>query len=354
MKIKAVCEKTGLTDRAVRFYAEKGLIHPECRGNSERNFYEYTEQDVEELNEIAALRKAGFSIEEIMNMQENPWSVMEILHAHREKIQNEKDAMEEILQWLDCLTKDQEASYSDIHELAGKLIHLEKNANPPEAFSKTAYCPEEWKPDFGRLDTETREEKEQAYREFLGHQYVRDKKEARLGKLYSFLPIRIIHLAMRWLDKYLIKLLAVFALIFFVTLMYVMIPRKISSVIQEREENGSFLNVSCIYYDENANQIKQNTYYFRTEDEEYGNLLELFEKYDYHGFVMSLFARKCQLSGINQTILVHAGERYDGFVLCRDGRFYIERNGKWYAGYLDWYGNENAESLYDGIMKIIE
>ena len=33
MKIKEVCEKTGLTDRAVRFYIENELIHPDYTEN---------------------------------------------------------------------------------------------------------------------------------------------------------------------------------------------------------------------------------------------------------------------------------------------------------------------------------
>lgn len=33
MKIKAVCEETGLTDRAVRYYIDEGLIRPEFTEN---------------------------------------------------------------------------------------------------------------------------------------------------------------------------------------------------------------------------------------------------------------------------------------------------------------------------------
>lgn len=44
MKIKEVCERTGLTRRAVRFYEEKGLISPEIR--EENEYRDYTETDV--------------------------------------------------------------------------------------------------------------------------------------------------------------------------------------------------------------------------------------------------------------------------------------------------------------------
>lgn len=33
MKIKEVCEKTGLTDRAIRYYIENGLVFPDKNEN---------------------------------------------------------------------------------------------------------------------------------------------------------------------------------------------------------------------------------------------------------------------------------------------------------------------------------
>ena len=54
MKIKEVCERTGLTRRAVRFYEEKGLISPEIR--EENEYRDYTETDVCRLQHVARLR----------------------------------------------------------------------------------------------------------------------------------------------------------------------------------------------------------------------------------------------------------------------------------------------------------
>ena len=54
MKIKEVCERTGLTRRAVRFYEEKGLISPEIR--EENEYRDYTETDVRRLQLVARLR----------------------------------------------------------------------------------------------------------------------------------------------------------------------------------------------------------------------------------------------------------------------------------------------------------
>ena len=66
MKIKEVIEKTKLTDRAIRWYIDNGLVSPGIEENySGRKNIDFTESDVERLSQIALLRKAGFSISDI-------------------------------------------------------------------------------------------------------------------------------------------------------------------------------------------------------------------------------------------------------------------------------------------------
>ncbi|MBQ5712472.1 MAG: MerR family transcriptional regulator [Oscillospiraceae bacterium] len=69
MKIKAVCEATGLTDRTVRYYIEEALVSPEHTDNywGRRN-YDFSEEDVQRLKDIAVLRKFGASVSEIREM----------------------------------------------------------------------------------------------------------------------------------------------------------------------------------------------------------------------------------------------------------------------------------------------
>ena len=62
--------KTGLTDRAIRLYIENELVKPECDENyNGRKSIEFSENDVENLKNIALLRKADFSIQEIKSLQ---------------------------------------------------------------------------------------------------------------------------------------------------------------------------------------------------------------------------------------------------------------------------------------------
>ena len=47
MKIGAVCEQTGLTDRTVRYYTEEGLLNPGYTKNYlGRKTFDFTEEDV--------------------------------------------------------------------------------------------------------------------------------------------------------------------------------------------------------------------------------------------------------------------------------------------------------------------
>lgn len=69
MKIKEVEEKTGLTDRAIRLYIENDLISPTCDVNfNGRKEIDFSLEDVNQLNNISILRKAGFSIAEIKSI----------------------------------------------------------------------------------------------------------------------------------------------------------------------------------------------------------------------------------------------------------------------------------------------
>lgn len=82
MKIKEVCERTGLTRRAVRFYEEKGLISPEIR--EENEYRDYTETDVRRLQLVARLRGYRFSVEEIRRLLERPQETEAVFAAHRQ------------------------------------------------------------------------------------------------------------------------------------------------------------------------------------------------------------------------------------------------------------------------------
>ncbi|MFR5876695.1 MAG: MerR family transcriptional regulator [Eubacterium sp.] len=86
MKIKEVCEKTGLTDRAVRHYIRSGLVFPKYNENyTGRKNFNFCEGDVIRLKEIAVLRKYDLSIENIKSILDDETRLSEIFNNHIEQ-----------------------------------------------------------------------------------------------------------------------------------------------------------------------------------------------------------------------------------------------------------------------------
>lgn len=101
MKIKQVIKETGLTDRAIRLYIENELVKPECDENyNGRKSIEFSEKDVENLKNIALLRKADFSIQEIKALQMGGETaqntIKEYINRTNEKIQFSSEIIEKI------------------------------------------------------------------------------------------------------------------------------------------------------------------------------------------------------------------------------------------------------------------
>lgn len=101
MKIKEVCEKTDLTERAVRLYIENGLVAPSINESyyGRRNV-EFSAEDVERLKSISVLRKAGFSIAQIKLMLTEPEKSKEVLQEFLDKTNERIETDKEIVACL--------------------------------------------------------------------------------------------------------------------------------------------------------------------------------------------------------------------------------------------------------------
>ena len=107
MRMKDVLARTGLSDRAVRLYIENGLLSPRQESNyAGRKSITFSEEDVEALEVIATLRRAGFSLSDIRRMQEDPSCAREVLDGHRCALTEEIEQKQEILQKLSAIPAD--------------------------------------------------------------------------------------------------------------------------------------------------------------------------------------------------------------------------------------------------------
>lgn len=70
MKLKEVCERTGITKRNIHYYVKEGLLVP--RKELGNGYYEFSEEDCDRLLMIRSLRNAGFSILQIRSVLKKP------------------------------------------------------------------------------------------------------------------------------------------------------------------------------------------------------------------------------------------------------------------------------------------
>ena len=86
MKIKEIAKKTGLTEKTIRYYEEKGLIEPDKTTIRDRDFREYSGRHVKDLLMTSTLRKLDFGISDILRMKENPCEIASVVQSHLDRI----------------------------------------------------------------------------------------------------------------------------------------------------------------------------------------------------------------------------------------------------------------------------
>ncbi len=115
MLIKDVCQKTGLTKKAVEYYQQKGLVSPEIKENGYRHF---SQGDVEKLKKIALLRKFDLSTEEISKVlyNQSPNTVLREIKSQKEIEHNNEKKKLELLEGL-IQGEDRETIESGLNRL---------------------------------------------------------------------------------------------------------------------------------------------------------------------------------------------------------------------------------------------
>lgn len=92
--MKEVVARTGLSEKTIRFYENKGLVTPETEWRNGRTYHEFSEQNVETLKAIVQLREAQFSLGEILSIQNDPSTLPGVLDSYRHRIRQESSNME--------------------------------------------------------------------------------------------------------------------------------------------------------------------------------------------------------------------------------------------------------------------
>lgn len=129
MKIKTVSEITGLTARAIRVYIDEQLIAPRFTENYlGRRAFDFSEEDVSALQNIATLRKYGFSIDEIRNILLDAQNSIAIIESVKERT---KTQMEEYSERLSVLSRVEDNKAYSIAELSAVLSQVDTKLEIP-------------------------------------------------------------------------------------------------------------------------------------------------------------------------------------------------------------------------------
>lgn len=136
MKIREVIEKTGLTDRAIRLYIDEGLAAPSIEESySGRKSIEFSPADVERLNNVAMLRKAGFSIADIKSIVDDKSTSKSIIEKFLGQTEENIKHESEIVEKLKSISFDEDVTIETICESLSATV--EENEVPSEDLKLT-------------------------------------------------------------------------------------------------------------------------------------------------------------------------------------------------------------------------
>lgn len=169
MQIKDVVKTTGLSVKTIRFYEERGLITPKVEYRNGRNYREYRESDIEQLNMVAVLRKCLFSIDQIKTMMDHPELTPDVFTEYRIALMTQRELLNHLAEKAETLDPE---TLEGPEVLARKLT---TTASPlPLPHTDTS-------PHFGRFDPETPEERQAAF--------VKWQKKYKYRHLRRWLPV---------------------------------------------------------------------------------------------------------------------------------------------------------------------
>lgn len=129
VKIKTVCELTGLTSRAIRVYIDEQLITPSFTENYlGRRSFDFSDEDVNMLKSIVVLRRNDFSIDEIRDIINNSENSIIIVQNVKNRIEKRSEEYKLRLQAFSYIVTNR--AYT-ISELAYQLSQTQNETSAP-------------------------------------------------------------------------------------------------------------------------------------------------------------------------------------------------------------------------------
>lgn len=135
MRMRQVIEKTGLSEKAIRFYIREGLLTPETVSGDHYNHYSFSEEDVQRLKSISALRTIGRSIADIKDILTNPEKLPDYLRQSQKQAEEEINKQTQLYVLLSRLQPDE---YADLSQFTRSFEPLARHRGEQLQRSKEA------------------------------------------------------------------------------------------------------------------------------------------------------------------------------------------------------------------------
>ena len=135
MKIKEAAQYCGLTEKAIRLYEAKGLIHPQTEEKNGRVFREYDSEAIRALLTVGTLRRADFSLEQIGMMQQSPHKIPEVFAAYREEVKSNAARLTALSRVMDSFQPNGEVTLEEVADRLAIAMIPERIANAVAAES---------------------------------------------------------------------------------------------------------------------------------------------------------------------------------------------------------------------------
>lgn len=108
-KIGELADKTGLTNRTIRYYGEIGLLKPVKRSRS--GYRLYSREELERLQKIRSLKFLGFQLEEIKECLEDPdYDLESIIYRQMKQVRMEIELGKQLYSRLEAIAKQMESA----------------------------------------------------------------------------------------------------------------------------------------------------------------------------------------------------------------------------------------------------
>lgn len=96
MKIQEVSQKTGMKKRTIHFYIKEDLLSPSI--NKENGYYDFHEEDIQQLILISKFRNAGFPISMIRSIIKEPATASYYLSNYLSTLRKQKEYLEKTIE----------------------------------------------------------------------------------------------------------------------------------------------------------------------------------------------------------------------------------------------------------------